>query len=70
MFPGLDSLPAEAYKENVVKTAESLKLEDGSYTVEVRLEGGSGRAEVESPASLTVEKGTGQRNDCMEQSKL
>lgn len=52
-----DSLPAEAYKENVVKTAESLKLEDGSYTVEVRLEGGSGRAEVESPASLTVEKG-------------
>ena len=30
---------------------------DGSYTVEVALEGGSGRATVESPAQLTVQDG-------------
>ena len=30
---------------------------DGSYTCEVTLEGGSGRATVESPAALTVENG-------------
>ncbi len=32
-------------------------LADGSYTCEVTLEGGSGRATVESPAALTVENG-------------
>ena len=32
-------------------------LADGSYTCEVTLEGGSGRATVESPATLTVENG-------------
>ena len=38
-------------------TVESLKLEDGSYTVEVKLEGGSGRAAVESPTVLRGEDG-------------
>lgn len=38
-------------------TVDSLGLEDGSYTVEVRLEGGSGKASVESPAALQVENG-------------
>lgn len=33
-------------------------LEDGSYTAEVALEGGSGRASVQSPAELTVENGS------------
>lgn len=38
-------------------TAEELKLEDGSYTVEVSLEGGTGKATVESPAELIVKGG-------------
>lgn len=33
-------------------------LADGVYTVEVTLEGGSGKAGVESPARLTVQDGT------------
>lgn len=38
-------------------SAESEALADGSYTVEVALEGGSGRASVQSPAALAVENG-------------
>ena len=38
-------------------TAESLGIEDGTYEVEVTLEGGSGKATVESPSSVTVKKG-------------
>ena len=51
------SLPAEAFDDGEAATAKSLKLEDGSYTVAVRLEGGSGRASVETPAALRVEDG-------------
>lgn len=51
------SLPAEAFADGKAATAKSLKLEDGSYTVAVRLEGGSGRASVETPAALRVEDG-------------
>lgn len=40
-----------------IKAAASLDLEDGSYTCAVTLEGGSGRATVESPAALTVKDG-------------
>ena len=32
-------------------------LSDGSYTIDVTIEGGSGRATVKSPAELTVENG-------------
>lgn len=39
------------------KTPAELNLADGSYTVEVTLEGGSGRATVLSPAQLDVEDG-------------
>lgn len=39
------------------ETAEELELEDGNYTAEVSLEGGSGKATVQSPAKLTVEDG-------------
>lgn len=39
------------------KSVEDLKLEDGSYTVEVALEGGSGKATVESPAVLEIQDG-------------
>ncbi len=51
-----DSLPADAFRDGTFTGAET--LEDGAYTVEVRLEGGSGRASVESPAALRVEDGT------------
>lgn len=38
-------------------TAESEVPADGSYTVEAALQGGSGKASVQSPARLTVENG-------------
>ena len=38
-------------------TAESEVPADGSYTVEAVLQGGSGKASVQSPAQLTVENG-------------
>ena len=38
-------------------TAESEVPADGSYTVEAVLQGGSGKASVQSPARLTVENG-------------
>lgn len=34
-----------------------ITLEDGAYTIEVALTGGSGRADVDSPAHLTVNQG-------------
>ena len=52
-----DSLPLDAWKEDAVATPDSLGLEDGSYWVDVALEGGSGRAGVDSPAKLTVRDG-------------
>ncbi|MCD8356464.1 MAG: hypothetical protein LUE11_07840 [Clostridia bacterium] len=52
-----DSLPMDAFAEGVITTPESLHLADGTYTVHVALEGGSGRASVESPAELTVKDG-------------
>ena len=36
-----------------------MNLSDGEYTVEVTLEGGSGRASIQSPTELTIENGTG-----------
>ena len=38
-------------------TAESLGLADGSYTVEVSMEGGSRKVTVESPAKLEIKDG-------------
>lgn len=52
-----DSLPIDAFAAGAVTTADSLNLEDGMYTADVILEGGSGRAFVESPASIRVEDG-------------
>lgn len=46
-----DSLPKDAWKEDSIT---KLTLEEGQYTVDVQLKGGSGRATVTSPASLTV----------------
>ena len=36
-------------------TIDELQLADGNYTVEVTMEGGSGRATIESPTALSVE---------------
>ncbi len=52
-----DSLPAGAFREGAFATVETLGLADGRYTVSVALEGGSGKAKVESPAALRVEDG-------------
>lgn len=49
-----DSLPTEAFSDGFIVTAESLGLVDGEYTVEAYIEGGSGRASIETPAKLTV----------------
>jgi len=52
-----DSLPDTAFKEQRYATVSSLSLEDGEYTIEVELDGGSGRATVESPAKLSIKGG-------------
>lgn len=52
-----DSLPADAFLEARGTSASDLLLDDGEYTVDVTLSGGSGRASVESPAKLTVSGG-------------
>ena len=43
--------------ESVGKTAQELGLADGSYTAEVAFAGGSGKAHIESPVTLTVADG-------------
>lgn len=52
-----DDLPLEAFADGVVTSLEDLNLKDGLYTVDVKLEGGSGKASVQSPASLKIEDG-------------
>ena len=49
-----DSLPMSAFREGEVLTPSGLDLDDGEYTAEVVLSGGSGRASVQSPAGLTL----------------
>ena len=52
-----DSLPDDAFAEARFAAVESLGLADGEYTIEVRLEGGSGKASVSSPAKLVISDG-------------
>lgn len=52
-----DSLPLEAIRDEYKVTPATLGLADGEYTVEVELTGGSGRASVVSPTTLTVTEG-------------
>lgn len=52
-----DSLPEDALPQQEKITAETLGLADGEYTVNITLEGGSGKATVQSPAKLTVTNG-------------
>lgn len=49
-----DNLPDEAFVNSRYETVDSLSLEDGIYTIEVTIDGGSGKAYVESPATLVV----------------
>lgn len=49
-----DSLPEDELTDAAQVTVESLGLADGTYTVAVSMEGGSGKVTVESPAELTV----------------
>ena len=49
-----DSLPLSAFRAGAVLTPSGLDLDDGEYTAEVALSGGSGRASVQSPAGLTL----------------
>lgn len=44
-------------QEKEIVTAQQLGLSDGSYTAEGSLEGGSGRASITSPVSLTIKEG-------------
>ena len=52
-----DSLPDDAFAEGYFMDAKALGLEDGSYSAEVTLEGGSGKASVGSPAKIEIEDG-------------
>ncbi len=52
-----DSLPSDAFVDGIVNTVESLGLTDGEYTVEVSLEGGSGRASILPDTQLTIADG-------------
>lgn len=51
------SLPLDAFKNPPITTWEDLQLEDGTYLVDVVLDGETGKAKVESPAQLYVEDG-------------
>ena len=48
---------AETTEDIAKVTAEDLKLEDGDYTAEVKMEGGSGKSSVTSPTEFTVKDG-------------
>ena len=51
------TLALSDFDPGFLTTAESLGLADGTYTCNVTLSGGSGKAYVESPATLTVRSG-------------
>lgn len=52
-----DSLPADAFTESVFTTPADLDLADGEYTIEVTLEGGSGKVKAVSPTKLIIKDG-------------
>lgn len=52
-----DSLSVDALEKGMITTAEMLNLEDGLYTAEVQLKGGSGKTTVETPAKIRVTDG-------------
>lgn len=52
-----DSISGESRTDFAGKNLEELGLEDGQYTVEARIQGGSGRASIQSPADLRIREG-------------
>ena len=58
MLFNASSLPADAFKDGEITSVESLGLTDGTYMIDVTLEGGSGKATVQSPAEMIVENGS------------
>lgn len=52
-----DSLPGEAYSEETFVKAEDVFAENGTYLVDVTLQGGSGKASISSPANVVYENG-------------
>lgn len=48
----------EPLKDEEVRSGNFDDLEDGTYTMEFSFEGGSGKAKISSPATVTVSKGT------------
>ena len=48
----------EPLNEEATQTVSLEELEDGSYTIDLTFEGGSGKAGILSPATLTVSEGT------------
>ena len=52
-----DSLPIEAFADGTTNTIKSLGITDGEYTVEVTLEGGSGKAGIFPHTQMTVKDG-------------
>lgn len=53
-----ESLPGEAFLEERGNNDGKIDLEDGAYTVEAALDGGSGRASITSPAEILVTGGS------------
>ena len=51
-------LTMDDYEPGFLKTPETLGLADGNYTCEVTLQGGSGKASVNSPANIIVKDGS------------
>lgn len=49
--------PVAEDSESAASTFDLSNLEDGSYTIELTMEGGSGRASIQSPAQITVADG-------------
>lgn len=47
----------EPYKEDTAETTGTDAWEDGSYTVELTFEGGSGKAKILSPATVSLSQG-------------
>ncbi len=52
-----DSLPIDAFAEGAFTPVDALDLTDRSYSVPVTPRGGSGRASVDTPATLTLAEG-------------
>jgi len=52
-----DKIPVDCLEDGVLTDVSSLNLEDGKYTADVSMTGGSGRAEISTPVAITVTDG-------------